>query len=255
MFHLAAYTASATLAANPNTMTGLVDPVLTRSATSALYILAKRMQLIWALGISTSIARVQLSSPTLRQVNMPYIRPINVGARPVSFIQPAWYGDQPLWLPALEEVGPLETITAAGPETSWFVLAMTEGLMPIPTGPVITARATATFAATAGLWTLGSFTFETALPSGNYALVGSEHISATAVAHRWAIPNQLYRPGSLSHQANGDVQDFRLMTRRMGLWGTFLNTAPPQLEVLCTGADAAHEIYMQLIPISGQIVP
>jgi hypothetical protein len=255
MFHLAAYTSASTLAASPNAMTGLVDPVLTRSATSALYILAKRMQLMWALGISASIARVQLTSPTLRQVNSPYMRPINLGAAPVAGVEVAWYGDQPLNLPALEELGPLISVTAAGPEQSFLLLAMTEGTTPAPAGPVLTARATATFAAVANTWTLGTFTLESALPSGMYALVGSEHISATGIAHRFAIPGQVQRPGSVSQSANGRITDWRLLSRRMGVFGTFLNTAPPQLEVLCTAADAAHELWLQLIPISGQIVP
>ncbi len=153
-------------------------------------------------------------------------------------------------LPALEELQPSAVDdTNPGPTTGWFLMWLANALVPIPMGDILTARATATFAATANVWTLGTFTLETALPSGLYALVGSEHISATAIAHRFQIPNQVARPGALSHQANADLQDFRLLTRRLGEYGRFLNTAPPQIEVLCTGADASHEIYLQLIKI------
>lgn len=254
-FHLLAYTGSLTVAASPVTMTGLVDPVITRSATSSLYILPKRLQALAGVGMSTTLQRVQLSSPTLRQVNIPYFRPPIQSTAPTDNAQICWLGDQPLMLPELEELGPLATISAAGPETGWFLLWVADSVLPIPPGPILTARATATFAAVAGQWTLGTFNFEQALPSGTYALVGSECISATAVAHRWAFPQQLFRPGSLGHQAIDDIQDWRLATRRLGTYGTFLNTAPPMLEVLCTAADAAHEIYMQLIPTSPQLTP
>lgn len=254
MIHLAAYTAAAAaVASNPNAMTGLVDPVLTRSATSSLYILPQRMQLLAAVAMSTTIARLRVNSPTLRQITSPYIRPIILSARPTSNAQVAWYGDQPLMLPALEELQPTIDITAAGPEVSWFLLWLADQVVPIPQGPIIKCRLTSVTAAGVGIWTLLATTFETSLPSGLYAIVGSEHISTTAVAHRFAIPNQLLRPGSMSHQANGDIQDMRLMTRRLGTYGTFLNTAPPQVEVLCTAADASHEIYMDVIPLSGQI--
>lgn len=203
--------------------------------------------------MSTSIARVNLTSPTLRQITNPYFRPIILSARPASNSQIAWFGDQPFMLPALEELGPTITVTAAGPETSWFLLWLAEQIVPVPPGPIIKIRLTSVTAAGVGVWTMIQSTFETILPSGGYAVVGMEHISATGVAARLAFPNQLYRPGTMSHQAAGDIQDWRLMTRRLGSYGNFLNTAPPQVEVLCTAADAAHEVYLDVVPLTGQI--
>lgn len=249
MFHLLAYTGSLVLNTETN-MTGLVDSVVTRSATSAVYILQHPMKAFAGVFISAGMVRGRLQSPTLRQVNTPYFRPIIRAARPASNDYVCWLGDQPLNLPALEELQPSAVDdTNPGPTTGWFLLWVADQMTPIAIGDILTARATATFAATANTWTLGTFTLETALPSGAYALVGSEHVSATAIAHRFQIPGQVYRPGALSHQANADKQDLRLLTRRAGEYGRFLNTAPPQIEVLCTGADASHEIYLQLVKI------
>jgi hypothetical protein len=249
MFHLAAYTGSLVLNTETN-MSGLVDAALTRSATSSVYVLQKRMMLLAGVFMSVGMVRGRLQSPSLRQINPPYLHPIIRAAIPASNSQVAWFIDQPLLLPALEEITPSAVSnTNPGPETGFCLLWLAEQVRPIPPGDILTCRATATFAATANVWTLGSFTLETALPSGAYALVGSEHISATAIAHRFQIPSQVYRPGNLSHQANADLQDVRLQSRRLGNYGNFLNTAPPQLEVLCTGADASHEIYLQLVKI------
>lgn len=249
--HLLAYQASLVLN-TPTTMAGLVDAAITRSATSALYILPKRMQCLAGVGMSAGMQRVQLSSPSLRQTNIPYFRPVIQSLRPTSGALVCWLADQPLWLPELEELGPIATTnTNPGPEPGTFLLWLADQILPVPPGDILTARATATFAAVANSWTMGSFTFEQSLPNGLYALVGSEHISTTAIAHRWSVPGQLFRPGFLSHQAIGDLQDFRLLTRRLGSCGTFFNTSPPQLEVLCTAADASHEIYLQLVKLSG----
>jgi len=251
--HLLAYQGSLVLN-TATTMSGLVDPVITRSATSSLYILPQRLQALAGIGMSAGLQRIQLSSPTLRQVNIPYFRPVIQSLRPTSGAQICALFDQPLMLPALEELGPIATTnTNPGPETGTFLLWVADQVLPVPPGDILTARATATFAATANTWSLGSFTFEQSLPNGLYALVGSEHVSTTAIAHRWAFPNQLFRPGSMSHQGIGDEQDFRLLTRRLGNYGNFLNTAPPQIEVLCTAADNSHEIYMQLVKLSGSV--
>jgi hypothetical protein len=247
MHHLAAYQGSLVLN-TPTQMTGLVDSVLTRSATSALYIFQQEMKLLAAVGMSVGMQRLYISSPTLRQINLPYLRPIIQAVKPASNSQVAWFADQPLTLPAQEEIGPVATTnTDPGPETGTALMWLADRVDPIPPGDILTARATASFAAVANQWTLGSITFDTSLPPGLYALVGSEHISATAIAHRWQIPNQLWRPGSLSHQSVADLQDWRLLTRRLGAFGQFYNTAPPQLEILCTNTDASHEMYLQLV--------
>lgn len=252
MFHLAAYFL-ATSAAGDNNLAGLVDPVLTRSATSNLYIFQEPQQLVAAVPISLTQTRVKLSSPTLRQINFPFLRPIVQSTLPTADRNPVWFADQPLRLPALEEIGPVTTITAAGPEPSFCLLWITRGLQPAPAGQPITVRATASTAAVANAWTLMSFTLDQSLPPGTYAVVGSECISTTGVAHRLAFPNQLVRPGSLSQNAIGNEQNWRFMSRRLGLYGSFLNTAPPLLEVLCTAADASHELYLTLVPTSGQL--
>jgi hypothetical protein len=252
MFHLAAYSL-ATSAAGQNQLAGLVDPVLTRSATSNLYILNDVMQLVAAAVISPTAVSAFLQSPTLRQISNPFLRPVIGAQEPADLSEVAWFGDQPFRLPKLEELGPVVTITAAGPETSYCLLWLSKLMEPVPAGQIITVHATATTTAVASAWTMMSFTLDQSLPSGMYAVVGTEHISATGVAHRLAFPNQLYRPGSMSHQLFTDRQDTRLMTRRLGLYGQFLNTAPPLLEVLCFAADATHDLYMQLVPMSGQL--
>lgn len=252
MFHLAAY--GATVDATANTaLAGLVDPVLSRSASSSAYIFQERYQLVASTYIGTTALRARLNSPTLRQINPPFIRPIIAAAKPATLSELAWWADQPLKLPALEEVAPEVTSGTGGTERATVLIWITQGLIPPPAGQIITVRATAAITAVANVWTLGSFTLDQSLPSGNYAIVGAECIGTTVLGFRFAIPGQLFRPGNIGQSAVGSVMDMRMMTRRLGVWGTFLNTAPPMIELLCTAADTSQEIYLQLVPISGQL--
>jgi hypothetical protein len=252
MFHLAAYQATIDNTANTQ-LAGLVDPVLSRSVSSSAYIFQDKYKCVAGVYIGTTAERAMLVSPTLRQVNPPFFRPIIAAAKPASLSELAWYADQPFTIPALEEVAPQVTSGTAGTELATFLLWVTQGLVPIPAGQIYTARATATITAVPNAWTLGSFTLDQSLPSGNYAVVGAECIGTTILGFRLVFPNQLFRPGAIGHAAVGDINDWRLQTRRLGVWGQFLNTAPPQLEILCTAADTAQELYLQLIPMSGQL--
>lgn len=252
MFHLACYAGSVDATANTQ-LAGVVDPVLSRSVTSNAYIFQEKYKCVAGVYIGTTALRARLNSPTLRQVNPPFFRPTIAAAKPASLSEIAWFADQPFTIPALEEVAPEVTSGTGATERATFLLWITQGLVPPPPGQIYTARATAAITAVANTWTLGSFTLDQSLPSGNYALVGAECISTTCLGFRFAFPNQLFRPGSIGQSAVGSVMDWRLQTRRLGTWGTFVNTAPPLIELFCTAGDTAQEIYLQLIPISGQL--
>jgi hypothetical protein len=250
-FHLLAYGA-ASVANTMTNLAGLVDQVMTRAQTSNAYLLPVKMQLMCAVGMGATLSRIQVTSPTLRQVNVLNIRPPIPALQPASGSLVHWLGEQPLMLPALEEIQPAALDTAA--ERVTFLMWVADQLLPVPPGPIMTIRATSTTAAVANTWTLLAMTLDNALPAGQYALVGSQVISTTGIAHRFQIPGQLLRPGVMSHQLLSDIQDFRLATRRLGAYGNFVQTALPQCEVLCTAADASHEIYLDIVPLNFNLV-
>lgn len=248
--HLAAYS-GATVANAMTNLPGLVDQVLTRSQSSGVYILQNPMRLLAALGLGATIERAQVVSPTLRQVNTMNFMPLNAGVSPLDQVELSWWGDQPPMLPALEEIQPAVLDSAV--ENATFLAWLADMVLPIPAGPILEIHATSTTAAAAGAWTILTYLLDQALPAGMYALVGSKHISATAIAHRWQIPGQVYRPGALSQTAVTDRTDWRLATRRLGAFGQFVQTALPQPEVLCVAADAVHELFMQIVPMNFQL--
>ena len=210
--HLFAYTGTLT---GPGTfpLAGIVDNVLTRSASSGNYIFQFPWRLKWAFGLGETLTRVQITSPTLRQVQPPYIRPIQDALNPPDVQQIQWFGDQPLDLPAFEEFSVQATLTA-GPELDIALFSAFTDEMQIPAGRVLTSRWTAAIATVAGQWTLGTMQADQSLPPGTYAIVGLEVISATGLAARLQIPNQVFRP-------RNDMQH-----RRAGSTGLAIEPAP-----------------------------
>lgn len=256
MWHIAAFSGAAGSAA-PVLLAGLQDPVLTQSPQGPGYQFQQQYRLIAAAAISATLVRAQLTSPQLRQIQIPDIKPIVAGTAWPSPFFIDWKMDQPLVLPKLEQISPLVTVTAAGPETATVLIWLGGTMDPIPAGPILRAHATSTGTAVAGAWTNITLTFDQSLPSGLYYVAASQHVSATALAHRIVYPispgSSLMRPGNYSNQAFTDIIDPRISAHMLGGMGSFLNTAPPTMDVLCVAADNAHDFWLDLIPISGQL--
>src|SRR5262249_19290050 len=112
-------------------------------------------------------------------------------------------------------------------------------------------RFTSTTAAVANKWTTTVLTFQDSVPPGVYAMLWSECQSTNGQAHRWIIPNQLWRPGLPSATALSNRLPYDLYQGIFGTMGVFRSTALPQLQVLANGADAAHEGYLAVTRIGG----
>lgn len=249
MFHLLAYRGTVADVAN-TALTAIVDDIITRSAVTGTFLLPEDMNLYGATAMSATINRARLASASLRQINQPLIRPLIASLRPNDNHEIAYYLDQPLRLKANEELSIEGTSdVGVGGEVMTALLWIGKALTPHPAGDPITCRITSTTAAVANTWTTLAITMDQALPPGFYAIVGSEGFGTTQQAHRWIIPNQMYRPGNLSLQAATTKGDSSFIRRRWGEWGRFQNNALPQPQVLCTAADAAHTFMLQLIKV------
>lgn len=250
MFHLAAFTGS--LAAGPVAVPALSDPALVLAPSGNGYQFQDPYDLIGAYALGALLTDCYINSPTLNIINKPYIRPVYGAANPASADQIASYQKFPVKLPALENVVPFATNSAAGPTQTNVLLwiRVDRQDIAIPPGQRLKIRMTSTTAAVANAWTLMAVTLDTQLPGGTYMIVGSEHVSTTAIAHRVVFPNIQWRPGSLSHTSKTHMQDFHLLEMQMGGYYTFKNTAVPQMEVLCGAADASHTFWWEIVPVS-----
>lgn len=249
MHHLLGFTVSIGQTANTE-LTALDDQIITRTANGR-YMLPQDMLLLAAYAGSATMLRARLNSSSLRQINPRYVLPVEVGAAPTDVPLFESLVDNPFQLKAFEEmVYEATSGLACGNEQAHGLLWIAANLQQAPLGDVYNCRITSSTAAVANVWTSLTFTMETSLPPGTYALVGSDLVGAGGIAHRWLIPNQLWRPGALCRAAIGDAPGDIFVRRRLGEWGRFPNTALPGLQVLCNTTTAAWAGFMALVKVA-----
>lgn len=229
-------------------VTTVADPVIT--VQNAHFLPQTDVRLLWAAAMSATLNRVRFATPKTRGVTNPWVRPLIEAAIPPSNPGVMTRVDDPFVFRALEEIQLLATSGLAMGNENFTALAMiSTGFVPIPQGDIYPLRFTSTTAATANKWSQLTVTFQDTLPSGTYAIVGLEVESANAQAARLILQNQQYRPGTLSVTALANRQHSIFYERKLGVLGTFQQTAMPLIEVLANGADASHEGYLDVIRI------
>lgn len=247
-FTLAAYRRNITSSGVYVELQAVFDAVLpTNPATGRFYSSRDGIAVgAYAGGNSLDRARFgsQWRSPT-------QVRPTNFGAVAL----PSGTRRPPLaeWLPLPVRVAAMEDIMFEAMTFSipndyvglvWF---SDEGLTPAPNGELLTLRGDSVAAASSYAWTEIAVTWESILPPGRYGIVGSECVSATGIAHRWIVDTSNNRPGAISAPDLYCQMHPYQQNAELGLWAEFSAPAMPRLEVLCSGADASHTSFIQLV--------
>lgn len=240
-FHLAAYNLAIGAVADTD-VPAVVDDILTIQNNH--FVLSKPLNLISAWVGSPTLSRAKIASPSMRQIVSPYVRPINVAALPANNPNVWLLHHNPFTINWGEEIQVLGTAAPGTTERFTALIWLAEQIQPQTMGNMIPLRFTSTTAAVAFSWTTITLTFADTLPSGVYSMVQSECQSTNAVAHRWIISNQLYRPGHLSFAALGSRLPNAIGMGQLGQMGTFRSNDLPRLQVLANVADAAHEGYL-----------
>lgn len=247
MFHLAAYLKS-NLGTTANTdIPALTDSVLAISNNH--FRLVDPATLVAGAYLGATAIRGRLDSPTLRISGNPYILPVNVGALPV---------DRGKWmdlrragfvLPTREELAFQASAAPGTTELATGLFWLQYSNEPVAPGKVLWVRATSTTAAVSQTWTNTALVFDSALPSGYWSVVGSEHQSTNAIAHRLIFPGKVYRPGFLSRGSEGNMSPSINYDGSLGEMGRFVNDNPFQVECLVNGTDATHVFYFGLVQV------
>lgn len=245
MFHMSACTLA--LGVGSDFDMPVVSDDIIPSTNSHLF-LQQPMDLIAALVFSPLMDRAKLTSPTLRQIAPPYLRPVFNGTTPPTNYNAGLFDDNPVRLPAFEEIQVLATSTiGASTERANALLVLRQVDEPIPPGGWTPLRFTATGTAVANAWTTLTTTFADSIPSGTYTMCISECFGTTQVAHRWVVSNQYWRPGFPSFTTAIMRHPYAVSKGQWGKMGSFKNTDLPRLQVLCNSADTAYTGYLSVI--------
>ncbi len=246
-FHTAAFFASVVTAVE-TVLPPVQDDIL--NIQNGRFLPSRTRDLIYAAAMSTDLQRAFFTSPKLRQITLPFIRPIIDGAVPFSLNEVADYRKNPLSFPGVEEFSVSALNDAAvGPEDTTVVFGMSEGFTPMIRGDIFTMRGTGTTTTIANAWTTCPITFADTLPVGDYAVVGLEAIGVTCQAARLIFGGQEIRPGCLGQIDDGGTGPKMFRKGGLGEWGRFNTIDLPQVQFLTGGIDTVQEIYMDIIRV------
>lgn len=200
-------------------------------------------------GIGATITLCRVNSPELDRLVEEDVAPLNLAAEPA--VPTPWQNmfNAPRQLKESENMSVEVAEAAAGAEDEYVVVFLTSGKVALPSGEIFTVRATGATTVTADVWTNCPLTFGQTLPAGRYAIVGAHVVSATGIAYRFNISGQAQRPGGFAYDAVSDMPDAIFRKGGLGNWGEFEHNVPPQLEMLCTAADTAQAVYLDLIKV------
>jgi hypothetical protein len=248
MIHMIGYETSASDAAL-TAITPIPDPTL-RVTGNDFLVPPQLPNIVLAAGMINSAAatlRLQIQSPSLRATLNFDISPINNGLV---------FGSLPrlnrLWQTPLPLVGgePLDVFVQNGAAVmNRAFLMLSDGPVGPVSGKIYTVRATGAASLVTASWVNTTLTFGQTLPYGTYNLVGFRAWSANGVAARIFFVGYPWRPGvpMVNAEDNNEWNDFRF--GQTGVWGQFVNTVPPTIDVMGI-TDTAQTFFLDLIKVA-----
>lgn len=248
MYHTVAFSEVA-VTATLEDLTPVPDSIM--SIQNGHFLLQYDYDLLFAAVMATDIQRARVNMPSLRQITLPWIRPLQAALIGGSLPGIADYRSNAIRLARLEELA-VEALQDAGAnQRITAILGISrQRLTPIPAGNVFTMRGTSTTAATANAWSLLAVTWQDVLPAGRYAAVGLIVDSANGQAARLVFEDQVERPGTISIIDESNIESPIFTKGRMGVLGYFDANRMPNIEVLANAADAVHTCYLDFIRVS-----
>lgn len=246
--HLAAFRGSVTNGTTNTAIAGVQDAALAKSASGAFFAPPNGI-LNWGVAGGVNASRARINTPSLREVGLPYLAPLNTGITVPSPPNFPIFGDMGPAPRATDEISVESTHTDAAPQIQFALLNFRFGMQPVPTGRQYRLRFTATITGVVGSWASGAITLDQNVPAGNYAIVGLDVFGTNLIAARLIFTGGGWRPGVLARNAVGSVVDRFFTSGRLGTLGVFQNTAIPQLEVYVEAANTAQEGYIDVVKL------
>lgn len=246
-FHLAAFYGLIPTGSTASNLPAITDDVF--AVENGALLNSTGSDVFAALAMGEDLSRIYVTTPRLRSLSPPYIRPIIIGATVPNDPNVAEWLDGPLDILPGESLSCQVIHDNVGTKAQYALLWLARELAPAPTGQVVTIRGYSVTATTANQWTDITMTWEQR-PAGRYAVVACEVFSANPLGFRLKFDTDGFRPGGVTMGSPG-YRSHRYFARpgTLGTWGQINAQVMPRLQLLSTAASSDHGVYMQIIPI------
>jgi hypothetical protein len=232
------------------------------------------------IGIGAHIVHTRAQAVSMLPYPYMTVSPNNRGSAAESPVRLLDLSMTPMPLRVTEEFDVFVTQNSGGTETEYVLVNWCDGppapltfqLMPggVPTGVPQVGRAfsvhwTASTTLTAAGWSQVAPVFDQTLPAGSYALIGMRAYSATALfARMFPLMLSNRRPGGVGVRAYDSMDPWfqrawpitgGKVVAPMGVWMSFYQNVPPNVEFFATSADTAEEGWFDLVYLGPQTIP
>lgn len=225
------------------------DPHVTVQADDVIVPAAMSM-LSCVCAVGLNITRAQVRSPTVLRMFPFEVSPINRAAVPATHTPFPNFFRNPIQLDPAEALNFQAAEDGAGAIQSNGLIWLSDGNVNPMAGEIFTIRATGTTTVTGFAWSNCPLVLDENLPAGTYAVVGMRVESATAIAGRLVFVGGSWRPGVIGYAAVASNENEVFRYGALGNWGEFRHDQPPTADLLCTGADSAQTVFLDLIKVA-----
>lgn len=197
--------------------------------------------------LGPNLNRAVFVTPSILQTTTPRIDPVQTGTLWPNDPNLADYRARPVRLPGLEQLTVQARQGGGGTEGATVLLFAHDRFEPAPQGDTLTLEGTGTATVVPGAWSDVPISWQNSLPNGRYAVVGCRFFSASCLVGRLIFPNQFLRPGApgLSSESNRTHPAF--YRGGLGVWGRFLQTDLPRVQLFCGAADTTQSVFLDLV--------
>jgi hypothetical protein len=272
-FHAEAFQSSIASGANTFAQVNYVktNALLVGAGANGMQVSFELPKLAYVAGVSANLVHVRPQANSMTP--FPYLT-LSPNNRGTAFENPPRVWDlfnQPLPMLATEEFDIQATQNAGVAQSPNVFCQFSDGPIlprtfqifppgvernPRTPGRFTIAHATATTTLTANAWTAVVPAFDQTLPAGFYAILGMRAFSATALFARIApAMGPKWKPGGIAVQAYDSFDSpgqraiplMGYVIAPWGVWYQFYQNVPPNVEFFATAADAAEEIWFDLL--------
>lgn len=216
------------------------------------YVFQEDRRVVAAAAYGAGILAARITTPTMRLISYPEIYAVNQAVAPTGLNAISLPGEHGPLVVMNDEMAVQVSQTSGGASACYGLVWTDPQPRPAPQGQTTTVKCTGAITGVTNSWVSGPLTFVQQLPAGRYVVTGFDVAGTNLLAARLIFPNQPTRP---MVQATGAVTQARLYQWRFGnhgYLGDFHTYAPPQLEILQTGANTSQQVVLDVVRVGNQ---